>query len=131
MNELHKLVLVGLGGFLGAISRYAIGAGLHSKFGDGFAWGTLAVNVLGCFLMGLLIGAGFNSNHRTFVLFGIGFLGSLTTFSAFSADFLRHASDGRLTLVTLHVAGNVVLSLAAAWAGLALARSLQLGAQGE
>ncbi len=121
MSEFWKIVLIGVGGSIGAVSRYLISSALLSRFGTGFPWGTLSVNLLGCFLMGLLLGVGWHSNSRVFVFLAIGILGSLTTFSAFSAETLRFANDAKYEYLILNVLANVGGSLLAAWTGFILA----------
>lgn len=130
MFDFSKLLLIALGGSLGAVCRYLISE-LMLRLGEGFSWGTLAANLIGCFVMGILVGIGLTSSHRAYVLFGIGFLGSLTTFSTFSVESLKHASEGRIDLFGINILVNVVLCLLVAWAGIALAKSWEIGSTSE
>ncbi|HMO15094.1 MAG TPA: CrcB family protein [Pirellulaceae bacterium] len=124
MQAVSSYLLVGLGGALGAITRYVIGVSIHVRAGSAFAWGTLTVNILGCLLMGIVLGIGMQANSRFFLLFAVGFLGSLTTFSAFSAESLRYFADGKYLLLFWNVAANLFGSLLAAWLGLFLAMTI-------
>jgi len=131
---MREILYVAIGGALGAVARYGVGLGAARLFGKGFPWGTLAVNVFGCFAMGMVVGilAGLESPHKVpanpvqIALWrqgvAIGFLGGLTTFSSFGADTLRDFQAGQPLLALTNVAANVVLSLAAVWCGAAVVR---------
>ena len=134
---MREVMLVAAGGSLGALARYAVGLAAARVLGTGFPWGTLAVNVAGCFLMGLVMEwiLDLESHAVVTVELGgrlafwrqgaaIGFLGGLTTFSSFGADTLRQMQSGHAGLGLANIAANVVLSLAAVWAGIALMQSL-------
>jgi CrcB protein len=137
---MRNLIFVAVGGALGASLRYAVGLGAGRWLGTAFPWGTLAVNVVGCFLMGLAgqwmldweptVIVHPNSESRRqllgFVRHGlaIGVLGGLTTFSAFGWDTFRQLQTGQPTLALANVAGNLILGLAAVGAGAMLARVL-------
>ena len=124
-----KLVLLAAaGGALGSAARYMVNVGAGRLFGMGFPWGTLIVNVLGCFIMGLLVGLGaqrlsITSEARVFLMTGI--LGGFTTFSAFSADFAGLFERRDFGLAALYLTGSVALSLLAVFAGLYLIRLWQ------
>ncbi|MGE0639784.1 MAG: fluoride efflux transporter CrcB [Thermoanaerobaculia bacterium] len=126
MNELRPLLLAGLGGFVGSAGRYLVGGWVHRLVPASlFPWGTLTVNVLGCLLIGLLAGLAelrqlFGADVRTFLL--IGLLGGFTTFSSFAWETLALGRDAGLARAFGNIAAQLVLGLAAAWAGLALAR---------
>jgi CrcB protein len=120
---------VGLGSGIGAVARYLCSLGLIAMLGDGFPWGTLAVNIVGSFIIGLYAtltepdGRIFaRATTRQFVL--AGFCGGFTTFSIFSLETLRLAEAGSLTLASVNVATSVVLWLAAVGAGFRLAQRL-------
>jgi fluoride exporter len=116
---------VALGGAIGAVLRYATGVGLVRLFGQTpFPLGVLTVNVLGSLAMGLFIGLAAQrglAHLSPFVATGI--LGGFTTFSAFSLEAVTLWERGALGLAALYVTANVVLSIAALFAGLALSRS--------
>jgi fluoride exporter len=124
-----KLVLLAAaGGALGSLARYLVTVGAGKLLGPGFPWGTLIVNVAGCFIMGLLVGLGaarltITDEARIFLMTGI--LGGFTTFSAFSADVALLVERKNFSLAALYVTGSVVLSLFAVFAGLYLIRSWQ------
>jgi CrcB protein len=118
--------LVGLGGFLGAISRYGLNGLIYWALREPlFPYGTLAVNVFGCliigFASGLADGRGLLSPEVR-VFFLIGFLGSFTTFSTFGYETLQFLRDGQLLSASLNVLLQVGLGLGGVWIGDALAR---------
>jgi CrcB protein len=119
------LLAVALGGALGAVMRYVLNAQITALWGGGFPLGILAVNVAGCFAMGVLA-AGLSSQAsaelRAFLLTGV--LGGFTTFSAFAYDTTVLVEAGRSGDAALYVAASAGLSIGAAFAGLALGRSL-------
>ena len=124
-----KLVLLAAaGGALGSSARYLVNVGAGKLLGMGFPWGTLIVNIAGCFVMGLLVGLGatrltITDEARIFLMTGI--LGGLTTFSAFSADFALLVERKNFGLAALYIGSSVALSLFAVFAGLYLIRSWQ------
>jgi CrcB protein len=128
-EKIMKMVmLAALGGALGSSARYLVNVGAGRVLGMGFPWGTMAVNIVGCFIMGLLVGYGalrgtLTAEARVFLATGI--LGGFTTFSAFSADFAALVERKSFGLSALYLTGSVVLSLAAVFAGLYLVRSWQ------
>lgn len=122
--ELKKLSLVAVGGAIGAIGRYAI-SGWTYRAGIGFPLGTLAVNVIGCLLIGFLYETAaattlINDSWR--LILGIGFLGALTTFSTFGYETIELVKDRQQVLALANVASNVVLGLLAVWLGIVVAR---------
>jgi CrcB protein len=131
----RDMLLVAVGGSLGALARYATGLAAAKLLGKGFPWGTFAVNVAGCFIMGIVLEVMLDLEARPAETItpmlrlqmalwrqgvAIGFLGALTTFSTFGADTLRELESGRPLTALANVAANVVLSLAAVWAGMAV-----------
>ena len=119
------LLQVALGWAIGASGRYLTGLVAIRLMGPGFPWGTLAVNVLGSFVMGVVVVVlGHLSANRFAPLLMTGVLGGFTTFSAFSLDALTIWERGQQGLAAGYVAASVILSLGAIVAGLALARSL-------
>ncbi|WP_425052892.1 fluoride efflux transporter CrcB [Psychromarinibacter sp. S121] len=122
---LHTLSMVALGGAVGASGRYLTGLAAIRLIGPGFPWGTLIVNVVGSFLMGVIVVAlaEFSAN-RFAPLLMTGLLGGFTTFSAFSLDAVTLYERGALGTAALYVIASVVLSLGALFAGLAVARGV-------
>lgn len=119
------VVWVGLGGAIGAVLRY-LSVGLAARaFGTGFPVGTLAVNIVGSFLMGIaaayLLG---RLGERPLAMIMPGVLGGFTTFSAFSLDAVRLFEDGRAGASVLYIMASVLLAILALLAGLWLGRSL-------
>lgn len=121
-----KLVLLAAaGGALGSACRYLVNLLAAQAFGLGFPWGTLAVNVVGSFIMGLVIALGAHKlsiTNELRVLIATGFLGGFTTFSAFSLDFAFLFERKAYGLAALYLAGSVGLSILALFAALFLVR---------
>lgn len=121
---LIKLLLVFLGAGAGGTARWGVQEACARQFGRHFPWGTLAVNVLGCLLVGFLA-AMFTStwNIREEYRLGliVGFLGGFTTFSAFGRETVVLAQGHQAGWAIANIALNVILSLAAVWAGAWLA----------
>jgi fluoride exporter len=98
---------------------------MHRHLGAGFAWGTLAVNLLGCLLLGVvmqlsLAHAGYSRELR--LLAAIGFLGAFTTFSSFAFESLSFMQSGAWRLAWWNISANVVLGLALVWVGMLCGR---------
>ena len=118
------LFSVGVGGGVGALARYYI-AGWISPVGSAFNWGIFVVNITGGLLMGLIVQASalklnLSPELRSFLTVGI--LGGYTTFSTFSLDSALLLQKGQYGLAAAYVTGSVVLSIAALFAGLWIAR---------
>ncbi len=116
---MSTFLAVALGGALGALGRYYLSTWVQS-LGTGFPWGTLTVNLLGCFLMGIVVGL---LERGTFpaevqALATVGILGSFTTFSAFSLEALRLTQEGHWTRAAAYVAVSVLVGLGAVLIGL-------------
>jgi len=118
---------IALGSAIGGIGRYYLQGVVARHYGAVFPLGTMAVNVLGCLVIGFV--AAFTSpdgrllvspNVRQFVM--VGLCGGFTTFSSFSLETLHLVRDGQWFRATLNVAGSVILCLVAVWLGHALAR---------
>jgi CrcB protein len=135
----RDIVFVAVGGSVGALARYGVGLAAAKFLGRGFPWGTLLVNVAGCFVMGIVMELMLDLEARSpdsispslrlqMALWrqgvAIGFLGALTTFSTFGADTLRELEGGRPLISLTNVVANLALSLAAVWFGVALMRAI-------
>ena len=118
------LAQVALGGAAGAVARYATGLATARVLGAGFPWGTLTVNVVGSFLMGILAVVLMQSGGRFSPLLMTGLLGGFTTFSAFSLDAVTLFARGQVGLAVAYVAASVGVSILALVAGLLLARGV-------
>ncbi len=120
---LVQFVYVGMGGFLGAGLRFALGSWIHRALPAAlFPYGTMAVNVLGCLLIGYLAGwrQPLEPGMRLFLM--IGLLGGFTTFSTFALETLSLTQQDEYLLAFINVAAKLLLGLAAAWAGFMLGR---------
>lgn len=120
-------VLVALGGGLGAVLRYWLGSAVQGSAAAGsFPFGTLVVNVCGCFAIGILAELadrrGLSGETRAFLMVGI--LGGFTTFSAFANESVNAVRAGTAAVGVLNVASSVTLCLAATWAGRSLSASI-------
>lgn len=123
-GQFSILGFIALGGAFGACSRYLISELCVILLGGrSFPYGTLTVNVVGSFIMGLLIAAFDNELLATEPwrqVIGLGFLGALTTFSTFSMDNVLLMQQGAFFKMGLNILLNVVLSISAAWIGFQL-----------
>ncbi len=119
----QTLLQVALGGALGSAARFLVNVGAGRLLGFGFPWGTIIVNVLGSFVMGMLMVLLLERGARTVPFFMTGILGGFTTFSAFSLDAVTLFQRGTAGLAGAYVAGSVLVALAALVAGMMLARS--------
>lgn len=116
-----KVILVGIGGFAGSTSRYMLGTWVHRVLRNpAFPYGTLAVNVAGCLLIGLLGGVAEQQRWltpETHLLIVLGFLGGFTTFSSFGHETVTMAAQSRFSVAAANVALQLLLGLGAVWAG--------------
>ena len=115
-----SFALVGLGGVVGVLARYGIGRATAGT--DALIWSTVGINVVGSFLLGLLVAGSWFSNDAREAL-GVGLLGGFTTFSTFSVQFVLEAEGGRAGVGIAYVLASVLGGIAAAWAGYALGRA--------
>jgi fluoride exporter len=121
------LVLIGLGGFAGAISRYAVDGFVSDRTGGTFPWGTLAVNLTGSFVLGLLFAmtterAILPPDIRGPVM--IGFIGAYTTFSTYMLESWGLIENGSYGIAFANLGGSLVLGLVAIAAGLIVGRAI-------
>ena len=118
---MNPYLLVGIGGALGAMARFAVGNAVGA-LPNGFPVSTFLINIVGSVAMGVLVGIlarttpQYQNEIRLFVAVGI--FGGFTTFSSFSLDAITLIERGDFLLATLYVVGSVVLSLAGLWMGL-------------
>jgi fluoride exporter len=123
-----NFLLVGAGGFFGAICRYSLGGAVHQLTQvSTFPLGTLVVNILGCFFIGL--GGGLMEVRQLFspelrLLLLIGFLGGFTTFSTFGFESWALLRDGEFLFAFVNVMVQVLVGLTAVWFGYGLSRYL-------
>jgi CrcB protein len=122
-----EFLWVGLGGFLGANARYALGLWVVGRFGSGFPLHTLLINVTGSLAIGavlVLLTERLVVDPAWRLLLVVGFLGGYTTFSSYTFEALVLAEEGRWLEAGWYVLGNNGLGLGAAYLGVVLARSL-------
>ncbi len=125
---MQRLLLAGLGGFLGSALRYGLGGWLaRVKGGAEFPWETLVINVGGCLVIGALAALAetrglFSGATRVFVFVGI--IGGFTTFSTFGYETFQLLREGQLAAAAASVGLQVVLGIGAVWAGYALVRAV-------
>lgn len=118
---------IALCGGLGCLSRYFLSGWVYNWLGRSFPFGTLAVNILGAFIIGFLMEFGLHSTLIPASLrvgLTVGFLGGLTTFSTFSYETFRLLEVGELLFAGLNAAGSVVVCVFFAWVGIVAARAI-------
>ena len=124
---LFNVLWVGVGGFVGSVSRYLVSGWVHRIVPAAtFPLGTLVVNAAGCFFIGLLAGWGdsrqiFTPTMRLFLFIGV--LGGFTTFSSFAYETMAIAQEGALQRGLLNIFLQLVLGLSAVWIGYVVARA--------
>jgi len=125
---MNQILAVALGGSFGAVFRFLVSTGIYQWLGRGFPYGTLVVNIIGSFLLGLLTEAlivqkvTFAHDYRAAIL--VGFIGAFTTFSTFSLETLYLIEQGNLTKATGNIFVSVVACILAVWLGLLCSRAL-------
>jgi len=122
---MQKVLLIGLAGLVGTLGRYALSGVVARRFGETFPAGTLVVNIVGCFLAGLLFYLLQERNlvgptARTVVM--IGFLGGFTTFSSFGLQTFTLLRDGEFWFASLNIIGSNILGLLMVWLGYTAAK---------
>jgi fluoride exporter len=123
----QKYLLIALGGALGSVARYWVGSTIQGRMGIRFPYGTLAVNLTACVIIGFTLtylGHRLELNPAWRYLIPVGFIGAYSTFSTFEWETLSTLRSGALALALLYVGGSVVLGLAATWCGAALAEAI-------
>ncbi|MBN2176471.1 MAG: fluoride efflux transporter CrcB [Demequinaceae bacterium] len=110
-----SLALVALGGAIGAPTRYFVDRIIQRRRALVFPWGTFCVNVAGCLMLGVLVGAGVGDS--AFALVGVGFCGALTTYSTFGYETYRLLEQRSFLLATANVLGSLAATMAAVGLG--------------
>ncbi|HEY5513593.1 MAG TPA: fluoride efflux transporter CrcB [Geomonas sp.] len=124
---MEQFAYIALFGALGCLARYFLSGWVYQLFGRGFPYGTLAVNVIGAFLIGLVMEFSIRSalvSPALRIALTIGFLGGLTTFSTFSFETFRLLEEGAFVVAFFNVLVSVVSCLACTWVGIVVARAL-------
>ena len=122
-----RTIWVGIAGFFGAITRYALGGWLSERIGGAFPWETFIINVSGCFALGFLftlLTERFLPHPTLRIAVTVGFLGAYTTFSTFAFETMRLSEDGAVLLAALNIVGSVGAGLLAVYAGTWAGRAL-------
>ncbi len=125
---MNQLIAVAIGGAFGAILRFLISTGIYQWLGRDFPYGTLTVNIIGSFLIGLMTEAlilqriALTLEYRSAIL--VGLFGSLTTFSTFSLETFYLIEQGHISIASLNVIISVFVCILAVWIGLALGKYL-------
>ncbi|HWR38990.1 MAG TPA: fluoride efflux transporter CrcB [Patescibacteria group bacterium] len=122
-----KIVLVAMGGATGAVTRYLASMWAADRFGPEFPYGTLIVNVVGCFIIGAfmtLTTERFIVSPYWRLLVTVGFIGGLTTFSSYSFETLKLLENASFELAAYNMLLNLLIGFFATWLGMALARTL-------
>ena len=117
--KLSALFLVGVGGFFGAIARFAVATFAAHRWGDSFPWGTFIINITGCFMIAtfLTIAAGFHLHEGWRYVFPIGFVGAYTTFSTYEYETMRLIDAGAWPRAVAYVLSSTIVGLAAVYFG--------------
>ena len=121
---MQKYLLIAIGGALGSIARYAVGAAVTSRMGLRFPYGTLVVNFTACLVIGFtltFLGNRSDLNPAWRFLIPVGFIGAYSTFSTYEWETLATLRNGAFAVAALYAVGSLVLGLAATWCGAALA----------
>lgn len=124
--SMTMFVSIAAGGAAGAIGRYLVMSQVAHWVGDKFPYSTLAVNVLGSLILGVLIelfALSWSASQETRALLTVGVLGAFTTFSTFSMDTVLLIERGQTTAAALYIVASVVLSVGALFAGLSIVRA--------
>lgn len=122
---MFRSILVFVGGGTGAIFRYLLASWIYEVVGSGFPYGTLVVNILGCFVIGLFLTMAegrflISPSVRVFVAVGI--IGGFTTFSTLNFETLELLRDGAFALALLNVGASIAVGLSATWVGAVVGR---------
>lgn len=121
------LLLIGAGGFFGAVARYLVDGRIVHSTGATLPWGTFAINVSGSFVIGLLFALVTERSVLPAELRGpvmVGFIGSYTTFSTLTLEAWRMVEDGAWLYAAVNLGGSIIVGMVAVVAGIALGRAL-------
>ena len=124
---MSKILLLGTAGFIGTLARYFLQGMIQTNTGSVFPFGTLGVNVSGCFVLGVLNGLftdRFLIDPQWRICFTVGFCGAFTTFSTLIYETVQLASGRELWLALANVIGSLVLGYLFLWLGIVMARAL-------
>ncbi|MDR3562413.1 MAG: fluoride efflux transporter CrcB [Negativicutes bacterium] len=122
-----KIMVVAIGGSIGAAARYIVSVWAAERFGSDFPYGTLIVNVVGCFIIGafmVLVTERVIANPYWRLLVAVGFVGGLTTFSSFGFETLKLVEDAQLSWAMYNILTNFIFGFFATWLGMTVARAM-------
>lgn len=122
---IRNIALVGIGGMAGSIARYIVSVFFANRLPPGFPYGTFVVNIVGCFLIGVILGIVGRVGALTAelrLLLATGFCGGFTTFSSFADEIIELVEAGRAVHAVSYILSSFLLGLLATVAGLALTR---------
>ena len=125
-----QVAVIALFGAIGAVARYVVSGWAYHALGKGFPYGTLAVNLIGCFLLGAIVHVNQTTELIPFAFrngLTIGMLGAFTTFSTFGYESLQRLQSGELGIGVVNIAVNVIFGLLAVWMGMTVARMMYGG----
>ena len=125
--SLQKYLLIALGGGLGSVARYWVGAAVGARMGMRFPFGTLVVNITACLVIGFALtwfGARAEVSPAWRYLVAVGFIGAYSTFSTYEWETLSTLRSGAFALASLYALGSMALGLLATWCGAALAETI-------
>jgi fluoride exporter len=124
---LQRYLLIALGGGLGSVARYWVGAAVGGRMGMRFPFGTLVVNISACLVIGFTLtwfGQRAEVSPAWRYLLAVGFIGAYSTFSTYEWETLSTLRSGAFALALLYALGSMALGLAATWCGAALAETI-------
>ena len=122
-----KIVVVAIGGSIGAAARYVVSTWATERYGSDFPYGTLIVNVVGCFIIGafmVLVTERVIAHPYWRLLVAVGFVGGLTTFSSFGYETLKLVEDAQFQWAAYNIMTNFIFGFFATWLGMTLARAI-------
>jgi fluoride exporter len=127
INSMQKTILIALAGLVGTLLRYWLSGVVARQYGETFPWGTMAVNLIGCFVTGAVFYLTeerflINPAVRTVIL--IGLLGGFTTFSSYGLQTFTLLRDGEFGLAALNIVTSNVFGLLMVWAGYTLSKAI-------
>ncbi|MBK7035933.1 MAG: fluoride efflux transporter CrcB [Chitinophagales bacterium] len=124
---MQLVLLIGFAGFLGTIARYLSGQLIYKFLPIAFPFGTLIVNILGCFIIGIVYGWFEKENiysNEWKLIFATGFCGGFTTFSAFSIENIQLLREGQFGIALLYIFVSVVIGISATFGGVSLMKNI-------
>ncbi|TAK39652.1 MAG: fluoride efflux transporter CrcB [Saprospiraceae bacterium] len=123
----RSLIIIGIGGFTGSIGRYLLSNFVNNFISSAFPYGTFAVNLAGCFFIGVIYALFDRGNILTpewRLFLATGFCGGFTTFSTFSYESIKLAEGGEFFNLSMNIAASVILGFAATYFGMVIIKSI-------